>query len=352
MEIAAFDYYDTTDVVHEVFDAPPTEPIDEDFEALGFESEYLLVNIGSLVLPWLMQAVFLVILLLIVCCGCKSDLAYKLHRRIFRFIFWGANITLVNESYMVVIVCLLINVQNLDFSTKGLSAMSAICLAFLVLYTIIPALFLFRICRNHKENNGKLKLQEPKWRAMYGAFYLDLSLKSGRKIFLHPGFFLLRRFLIAVAVTFTGNYFFWQFLLFVSQIIVQVMIIGMGVFPAVASENRSRYFNELIMMLSAYPLLAYTPWVQNDQKRFYVGYISISAIVIHLLVNFGPIIIETIKNCTRKIRLWCARRDHKITRKARRDYMQLTLKERSKKRKADKKAYLAKLKAEAAKQSL
>ena len=53
MAISAFDYFDTTDLVHEAFDVPPTEPVNEDFEDLGLESRYMLVNIGSLIIPWL-----------------------------------------------------------------------------------------------------------------------------------------------------------------------------------------------------------------------------------------------------------------------------------------------------------
>ena len=94
-----------------------------------------------------------------------------MHQKIFRYLFWGANITLVYESYMIVIVCLLINLENLSFETWGLAIMSAICIVFIGLYTIVPLLFILRTCLNHSKNNGKYKLMEPKWKAMYGTFY-------------------------------------------------------------------------------------------------------------------------------------------------------------------------------------
>ena len=53
MQIAAFDYYDFSDIIYNVFKIFPTEPINTAFEALGFESNYVLVNIGSLMVPWL-----------------------------------------------------------------------------------------------------------------------------------------------------------------------------------------------------------------------------------------------------------------------------------------------------------
>ena len=53
MEISSFDYYDFSDLVHEVFRLSPTEPLNAKFIAIGFESVYVLVNIGSLMVPWL-----------------------------------------------------------------------------------------------------------------------------------------------------------------------------------------------------------------------------------------------------------------------------------------------------------
>lgn len=38
MEIAAFDFFDFTDIIHDLFQIEPTEPIDNNFEAVGFES--------------------------------------------------------------------------------------------------------------------------------------------------------------------------------------------------------------------------------------------------------------------------------------------------------------------------
>ena len=301
MTIAAFDYYDFSNRIHALFQVPRTKPINDDFEALGFESEYLIVNMGSLIVPWLLHAVLIIVLILISCCQCRSERARRLHQKIYRFLFWGFNITLVNESFMIVIVCLLINVKHLSFATPGLTAMSITCLIFFGLYTIVPAIFILRTCTNHSAlTDGKLKLEDPKWMSMYGAYYEDLHIRAGRYVFFHPSFFLLRRLLIAVAVSLVGDVFIYQFLIFTAQIIVQVIIIGSGVFPA--GTTRSRYFNESIMMLSIYTFMPYTPWVSDAQTRFLVGYESIFFIVLHILVNLGPISIETLKMTFKKIR--------------------------------------------------
>ena len=67
------------------------------------------------------------------------------------------------------------------------------------------------------------------------------------------------------------------------------MIIGSGAFLAVASNIRFRYFDEVIMMLSIYTFMAYTPWVEDPPTKFFVGYISISLIVLHVVNSLGQI---------------------------------------------------------------
>lgn len=50
MEIAAFDFYDFTDIILDLFEIEATDPIDNNFEAVGFESQYFLINMGTMVI--------------------------------------------------------------------------------------------------------------------------------------------------------------------------------------------------------------------------------------------------------------------------------------------------------------
>ena len=53
MEIAAFDFYDFGDIIHEHFEIEETDPIDANFESVGFESQYFLVNMGTMAVFYL-----------------------------------------------------------------------------------------------------------------------------------------------------------------------------------------------------------------------------------------------------------------------------------------------------------
>ena len=47
MAIAAFDIIETGEVLGEILDLVPEPPVNENFEAIGFESVYFLDNLGS-----------------------------------------------------------------------------------------------------------------------------------------------------------------------------------------------------------------------------------------------------------------------------------------------------------------
>lgn len=157
---------------------------------------------GSLMFPWVVIALLMALALLIDRCNC--EFTQKLKKRIVKFLFWGPIITLINESYMIVITCLLINLQSVSFATPGLAVMSSLCIAFIVIYTFLPVILLSRICRNQKY------LHKPEWKNTYGNYYQELHLPAGKSIFMYPSFYLGRRLLVGVAVCLVGRLFIWQ----------------------------------------------------------------------------------------------------------------------------------------------
>ena len=83
---------------------------------------------------------------------------HKCHRAMKGKIFWGSLITLIYESYQIVIVCLLINLKILSYETSGLKAMSAFCIIFLTLAIVLPIAFIVKLVRNfNRLRNKKFK---------------------------------------------------------------------------------------------------------------------------------------------------------------------------------------------------
>ena len=65
MEIAAFDIYEVNEPLDKLLNLEPTPPFNERFDTVGFESIYLLNNLGTLnlaYLAWILAALLTLIL--------------------------------------------------------------------------------------------------------------------------------------------------------------------------------------------------------------------------------------------------------------------------------------------------
>ena len=146
-----------------------------------------------------------------------------------------------------------------------------------------------------------------KMKKKYGALYEDLKLTSGKKVLSIPGFFLLRRLMIALAICNVGDILIWQYVLLASQVIIQVNILGMGVFKDI-SRTKIELFNECILMFSIYTIICFTPFIPDVDCKFYIGYATISIVIAHLFVNLCIILKSTYLAIKFKLKLRSKRR--------------------------------------------
>ena len=60
-KVAAFDFYDTGDMINDTLKLLPTEPLNINFEELGFESRYLLNNMGTMIFMFIIYPMLMII---------------------------------------------------------------------------------------------------------------------------------------------------------------------------------------------------------------------------------------------------------------------------------------------------
>ena len=112
MSIAAFDFYEFGDLIHEQFAIPETESINANFESIGFESVYCLVNIGTMFLFYLLYILCVVIMLALRPCAIPENRRTKrIQRKLRNRVKYGALITLIYETYAIIMLSVLINLQ-------------------------------------------------------------------------------------------------------------------------------------------------------------------------------------------------------------------------------------------------
>ena len=214
-----------------------------------------MVNLGTMFVFYLIYifiAMFIAPSLL--CCRTRSKRIKKCSKKLNKAVYWGVLLTLLNESYIIAIVCVMINLKIFSMDSLGLQIMSISGAVFITLAVLIPTTIITYLLVNFKH------LKSPVIEDKYGALYDELRLKSGKIVFLHPSFFLVRRFLLAVAICLVGKILIWQIFIMSSQIIMQVIIVGLDVFQD-HSKRRLEYFNELILMMTMYTMICYSPWI-------------------------------------------------------------------------------------------
>jgi hypothetical protein len=115
MEIASFDIVPTGDLYDKyLLDMPPTEPLNENFDAIGFSSMYFLYNSGSIMLSILAVPVLALIVGILRPC-IKYKYPLMLYRKVKYYVFWNGTFQTITGTYTVLVMCVLINTKNVSF---------------------------------------------------------------------------------------------------------------------------------------------------------------------------------------------------------------------------------------------
>ena len=137
MQIASFDLIPIDSVIEEHGGMTPRDPINTNFESIGFESMYLLINLGTILIMIILFPVFLLILLilrLVDCYSCSSKVSEKISRNL----FWNAPIKILTESFAIILMCCFINLKVLGMDTTGESISSVMTLFLLLVCLTYP----------------------------------------------------------------------------------------------------------------------------------------------------------------------------------------------------------------------
>ena len=61
-------------------------------------------------------------------------------------------------------------------------------------------------------------------------------------------------------------------------------------------------------MITLYSIICFSPLIDEVQTKFYLGYVAISIVVIHLIVNLSMIFVSTLNLVKRKCKLAARRK--------------------------------------------
>ena len=199
MQLASFNILPMQDF-YEKYLPPPSwdEPLNDQFDVLGFQSTFFLTNMGSMVIGLAMIPLLSCILLVLHPISRFSRRIRRIRNKLNRSLFWSQQITLMNESFSMICMCAFINARKITFDSKCEVINSVLTITFLILCTAMPLVVsLFLLVKLPK-------LSSPSMKQKFGDLTEGLDLEKGRVITLTPVNFLLRRFLLVAAVVFNS----------------------------------------------------------------------------------------------------------------------------------------------------
>ena len=103
MKIAAFDPIPIDSYLDEYTAMPPRDPINNNFEAIGFESMYVIINLGSMLFLFILFPILAVpeIIMRII----PAKYTKKGSNYLRKTIYWNSSIRLFKESYAIALMC-------------------------------------------------------------------------------------------------------------------------------------------------------------------------------------------------------------------------------------------------------
>ena len=137
------------------------------------------------------------------------------------------------------------------------------------------------------------KLDDKIMRLKYSDLYHDLDLREGLHVILVPFLFLIRRYVLGIVVVFQSELIPQLIALFGGTL---AQLIFMEYFPSYNTISKAHkvLFDEIVIVFTMYTMMCFTDFLKNPNQQFNVGYISCGLVCLHLFINLGSMLLETL----------------------------------------------------------
>ena len=219
-KIAAFDILEIGDYVDEFLELGQTDPVDNNFETLGFESKWFINNVGSFFIYLLWCFAIVIFYLLVATLNKTSGYCLRLKHRLSIMVFWNKLSMAIFESILVVgLSCFITFRRNFVYESTGEQVQTFSAVVSALVYISIPIYCFARLHYYFEHIHERHVVQS------IGSLYDGLAVERGRVVMLEPITFLLRRLVLAILVINGSEIFFFFQMMLLMLLNMLVMII-------------------------------------------------------------------------------------------------------------------------------
>lgn len=246
-----------------------------------------------------LPVLFLVILMMKPFRRCSGRIN-KYHNKLSRYMMWGHPITVLYESYTMILICSLVNLMNPSYDGWSDIISTVFSLAMLSVCVFAPITFVVVMLRkfSYLERN-KIKIR-------WGKIFEGLDLKRGKTVVLQMAHYFLRRFMLIVVIV-CQDYIIVQIMTVFFSFVTELIILGFVRPFKDPFNNKMEYFNEVIILLTMYCLMCFTDWNPNIDMQTNIGWVICSVVGSHLLLNMFFMMMGNVKKvsmrCKRAIKI-------------------------------------------------
>jgi hypothetical protein len=265
------------------------------FDALGYPSNYLAINIGNLVFGILF---FVIMIALRVVLNVKNKKLKDLRSKLTDGIFWNEIIQFITETYMILSISTFTNLFVFHFNSFGTTASSNMTMIALPILLIMPIFALTFLLRK------RTKLAKPSVRSRFLALYETLAYKrEGVAVLFEPFVFYTRILMLAAALLFLQGQRAIQIVIAIWLSVFMVMFVGL-VNPYTTREKTFfEQFNEFGIMIIIYHLMCFADTLPDIAGQIKVGWSMILFIIFNLFVNISYVLFTVGRESYLKLRL-------------------------------------------------
>ena len=150
LKIASFDIINLDPYLNKMLRLPESQPLNSNFDELGFGSMYFLNNMNSMLVGFAFYFAMIVLLVLIDPfqdrCGKRKLASVTEYLR--SLLFYNFIVSMMMESYSLMSVCCMISLSDVSFASTGQIVQTVSCFAALAVLLLYPVLILVVLGRN------------------------------------------------------------------------------------------------------------------------------------------------------------------------------------------------------------
>ena len=118
-KVASFDIIDIDPFINRILNLNDTEPVNANFDAIGFKSIYFLNNMGSLLIGFMIYFAGLTVIFILQPFLNKKPWINKCYVKLKKMFLYNSIVAMMMESYSLIRVSCLIACYHISFQSHG-----------------------------------------------------------------------------------------------------------------------------------------------------------------------------------------------------------------------------------------